>query len=70
MNLKDKRRFFLFKKAKRFFENMPNFKFFKLLKFFLTKIWGGFIFVPNWQLGGLLHYDFLGYRILAYFRAD
>ena len=26
---------------------MPNFNFFKFLRFFLTKIWGGFIFVTN-----------------------
>lgn len=61
---------FSFKKMKDFFKKMANFKFFRFLRFFLTKILGVFIFVPNWQVDRWLHYDFLGYRSLVYFRAD
>jgi hypothetical protein len=34
---------------------MRNSKFFKFLKFFLTKFWGGYIFQPNWQQGSWLY---------------
>ncbi len=49
---------------------MRKFNFFKFLKFFLTKIWVGFIFVPNWQLDGWLGLFGLGYRNATHFRAE
>ena len=57
-------------KTKDLLQKMANLKFFKFLKFFLTKIWGGYIFVPNWQVDSWLRYGVLGYRSLTYVRAD
>ena len=51
--------------------NMRNSKFFKFLKFFLTKNLRGYIFQPNWQQGRWLH-RYLLYigRVLALGQTD
>ena len=51
--------------------NMRNSKFFKFLKFFLTKKLRGYIFQPNWQQGRWLH-RYLLYigRVLALGQTD